>query len=122
MASIDAGIGVPFDVRVAGSRPGPRFRTAAVEPNTAPVAAWVELARRSAGDNPFFHPDFALPAIGSLDRSVEILTVASRSGSLAAIVPFTETRSAELPPRRASGATATPRSACRWSIATWSPM
>ena len=98
MASIDAGIGVPFDVRVAGSRPGPKFRTAAVEPHAAPVAAWADLARRSAGDNPFFHPDFALPAIGSLDRGVEILTVAARSGSLAAILPFTEARLGRIAP------------------------
>jgi CelD/BcsL family acetyltransferase involved in cellulose biosynthesis len=59
---------------------------------------WSALAGRSVGDNLFFHPDFALPAMRHLNRSVAIATVRHPDRRLAALAPFTHTRLGRVAP------------------------
>jgi CelD/BcsL family acetyltransferase involved in cellulose biosynthesis len=59
---------------------------------------WAALANRSVSDNPFFHPDFAVPAMAHLDRAVAIATVRSRDGRLTAAAPFTTARLGRIAP------------------------
>ena len=59
---------------------------------------WAALADRSLSDNPFFHPDFAVPAMAHLDRAVAIATVRRRDGWLTAAAPFTRDRLGRIAP------------------------
>ena len=73
--------------------PAPTLSFAAIEASGSRslVAEWAVLANRSAGDNPFFHPDFVLPAIAHLGKGISIAVVTRLDGSLAALTPFAAT-------------------------------
>jgi CelD/BcsL family acetyltransferase involved in cellulose biosynthesis len=93
---------------VAGARAPRPLRTpaasarrfAVVEPAalTRLLPEWAALANRSAADNPFFHPDFAVPAIAHLNRHVAIAAVGGGDGQLAAVAPFTRARLGRIAP------------------------
>lgn len=59
---------------------------------------WAALAARSVGDNLFFHPDFAFPAIRHLGSGVSIATVRHLGRKLAALAPFTHARLGRVAP------------------------
>ena len=56
------------------------------------VPEWRALADSAAGDNVFFHPDFALAAATGLARPVEIAAVRGGDEQLIALAPFTRSR------------------------------
>ncbi len=62
------------------------------------VPEWAALAAHSIGDNLFFHPDFALPAIRHLNPGVALATVSYGDRRLAALAPFTRTRLGHIAP------------------------
>ena len=64
----------------------------------AALAEWAALVARASGDNLFFHPDFAIPAMRHLDGEVTIATVRQANGRLAALAPFTRTRLGRVAP------------------------
>lgn len=74
------------------------FAIAGGEAITPLLPEWAVLAGRAAGDNLFFHPDFALPAIRYLDPGVLVATVAHADGRFAALAPFTQARLGRLAP------------------------
>ena len=61
---------------------------------------WAMLAGRAASANPFFHPEFAIPAIRHLGGGhVAVALVRSpSSGALAGLAPFTRTRLGRIAP------------------------
>ena len=62
-------------------------------------AAWAALARRSAENNLFFHPEFAVPAIrhfGSGD--IAVAAIRSPAGALTGLAPFVRTRLGRIAP------------------------
>ena len=71
-------------VGIAPAFDQPRQTTVAAETvsaadTPAAIRAWASLAESAAGDNVFFHPDFALPAIACFGEGrVRIATVAQR--------------------------------------------
>ena len=74
------------------------FAVAGGEAITRLLPEWAVLAGRAAGDNLFFHPDFALPAIRYLDPGVLVATATHADGRLAALAPFTHARLGRLAP------------------------
>ena len=78
----------------AAARAHPSFEFATVPSDAAPDLAseWAGLAARSAGDNVFFHPDFAIPAMQHLARGGVSLATVAQAGVLVAVAPFTRTR------------------------------
>jgi len=82
----------PPATAVAGSAAaGLRFEVTSPDRSLALLPEWSALAARSVGDNLFFHPDFALPAMRHFGRGVEIASVAD-GRRLVALAPFTRTR------------------------------
>jgi CelD/BcsL family acetyltransferase involved in cellulose biosynthesis len=79
----------------AGARP---LAFAVAASPTAVLAEWAALTARASGDNLFFHPDFAVPAMRHLGGEVGLATVSHPSGRLAALAPFTRTRLGRLAP------------------------
>ncbi len=79
--------------RVAGRALG-SFGFAALPSHAAGslVSEWVRLAARPAGDNVFFHPDFAIPAMRHLGSSAVSIASVTVAGTLVGIAPFTRTR------------------------------
>jgi CelD/BcsL family acetyltransferase involved in cellulose biosynthesis len=59
---------------------------------------WSALAVHSVGDNLFFRPDFAMPAMRHLNREVAIATVRQTDRRLAALAPFTQARLGRVAP------------------------
>jgi CelD/BcsL family acetyltransferase involved in cellulose biosynthesis len=83
----------------SSARPAATGLAFSVAPSpTAVLAEWAALSARASGDNLFFHPDFAIPAIRHLGADVAIATVADASGRLAALAPFTRTRLGRVAP------------------------
>lgn len=62
------------------------------------VPQWANLADRAAGDNVFFHPDFALPALHHLAPEASVAVVRGLDGKFAAIAPFAGTRLGRIAP------------------------
>jgi len=62
------------------------------------VPRWQQLALRAAGDNVFFHPDFAIPAIRHLAPDVSIGVVRGLDGRIAALAPFSLARLGRIAP------------------------
>jgi len=85
----------PVRLSVASTRP-----FAIVEPAAMArlLPDWAALANRSAVDNPFFHPDFAVPAMAQFGRQVAVASVSGQDGRLAAVAPFTRARLGRLAP------------------------
>ena len=79
--------------RVAEHAPG-SFAFATVSSRAAGGLAseWARLAARSAGDNVFFHPDFAIPAMRHLGRDAVSVANVTVAGKLVAIAPFVRAR------------------------------
>ena len=97
------------DVADAGSRalrPAPAIlRRSALAFSVRPASAaldllpeWAALAVRSVGDNVFFHPDFALPALRYLNADVSLAAVAVGEQRLVALAPFTRVRLGHVAP------------------------
>lgn len=73
----------------------------AIRPGSAALdllPEWAALAARSVGDNVFFHPDFAVPAVRHLGAAVNFATVATADRRLMALVPFTRVRLGRIAP------------------------
>ena len=63
------------------------------------TAEWAMLAGRSAAGNPFFHPEFAIPAIRHFGRgNFAVAAVRSPSGVLIGLAPFMRTRLGRIAP------------------------
>jgi CelD/BcsL family acetyltransferase involved in cellulose biosynthesis len=60
--------------------------------------AWARLAANAAEDNVFFHPDFALPAIGCFGHDRVRLAAIARGDGLLAAAPFVESRLGHIAP------------------------
>ncbi len=100
MADASAGV-APSPATRAGRASGPlRLDFTAVSLGDAGhlVPEWAALAARSCGDNLFFHPDFALPAMQHLGAGVDIATVSDPDDRLLALSPFTRTRLGRIAP------------------------
>ncbi len=65
---------------------------------TSLVAEWTVLAGHAIGDNVFFQPDFALPAITGLGADVRLATVRDADGHLVALAPVTFARLGRVAP------------------------
>lgn len=90
-------------VRAARRAPAPlgpamSFAVTPVSDAMALLPEWSALAARSVGDNLFFHPDFALPAMRHLGAGVEIASARDPDRRLAALAPFTRTRLGRVAP------------------------
>jgi CelD/BcsL family acetyltransferase involved in cellulose biosynthesis len=59
---------------------------------------WSNLAARTTGDNVFFHPDFAIPAMRHLAPDVSLGVVHGLDGRFAALAPFTASRLGRIAP------------------------
>jgi CelD/BcsL family acetyltransferase involved in cellulose biosynthesis len=99
----DAGIGLVAGVRMARTarspeRPYLKFAVAEADATIDLLSNWVTLAGLSAGDNVFFHPDFALPAMRHLGADVAVATLAHPGTRLAALAPFTQMRLGRIAP------------------------
>lgn len=99
------GVDIVAGERGAGVRRAPvlssprlGFAVAQAEMVSDLVPEWAALADRPAGDNLFFHPDFAVPAMACLGGGVAIATVIDAGGNLAAIAPFTRARLGRIAP------------------------
>ncbi|MCB1494670.1 MAG: GNAT family N-acetyltransferase [Bauldia sp.] len=81
-------------------RPGPEDATASAGPAsaTARIAAWRDLAGRSADANVFFHPGILLPAIDHLDPAIALATVSDGRGRLIALAPVHHERLGKISP------------------------
>jgi CelD/BcsL family acetyltransferase involved in cellulose biosynthesis len=82
-------------------RVGRDFGVSVVAPDelAAIAADWAVLARRPESGNLFFHPEFAIPAIGHFGRGVlAVAAVYSPSGSLMGLAPFGRTRLGRIAP------------------------
>jgi CelD/BcsL family acetyltransferase involved in cellulose biosynthesis len=79
-------------------RPAMAFETTALDGAMALLPEWSALAGRAVGDNLFFHPDFALPAMRHLGAEVAIATVRHPDRRLVALTPFTPTRLGRVAP------------------------
>ena len=90
-------------------RPAARFARAIEKPafgiHVVPGAAagdivgrWAALADRAVGDNVFFHPDFAIPAMRHLAPDAALGVVHDLEGKIAALAPFTHTRLGRVAP------------------------
>ncbi|HVZ13180.1 MAG TPA: hypothetical protein VG894_01860, partial [Bauldia sp.] len=98
------------DVADAGGRtsraaPAVFRRSAALAFNVLPgsvaldvLPAWAALAVHSVGDNVFFHPDFAVPALRHLGVEVSLATVTAADRRLVALAPFTRMRLGRVAP------------------------
>jgi CelD/BcsL family acetyltransferase involved in cellulose biosynthesis len=62
------------------------------------IPRWVQLALRAEGDNVFFHPDFAIPAMRRLAPGVALGVVRGVDGRLAALAPFASARLGRIAP------------------------
>lgn len=91
--------GLAIADRRAGCADGLAFSTLSGDSSGGLLAEWAALAGRSAGDNVFFDPEFAVPAIRLLgEGDVAIATVATSSGRLAALTLFTRARLGHIAP------------------------
>jgi CelD/BcsL family acetyltransferase involved in cellulose biosynthesis len=79
-------------------RPAMEFAVTPVDGAMALLPEWSALAGRAVGDNLFFHPDFALPAMRHLGADVALATVRHADRRLAAIAPFTHARLGRVAP------------------------
>jgi len=75
-----------------------RFALIGGEEAAAIVGEWRSLVRRSAEDNAFFDPDFALPAMKAIGAGVVIATWRSAEGGLAALAPVGRVRLGRIAP------------------------
>jgi len=100
MVEVSGHLEVPRFVRVARSAARPRLTFARVASADAGrlIPKWRALAERSVGDNCFFDPDFALPAMRHLGADVAIATVSDPAGSPVALAPFTRARLGRIAP------------------------
>ena len=73
---------------------------AIVERNAAATLTpdWRKLAGLAVADNPFFDPDFALPAIAAIGGAVRIAIWREAGGDVAALAPFTRSRLGRIAP------------------------
>jgi len=62
------------------------------------IPRWVQLALRAVGDNVFFHPDFAIPAMRRLSPGVALGVVRGVDGRIAALAPFAPARLGRIAP------------------------
>jgi CelD/BcsL family acetyltransferase involved in cellulose biosynthesis len=83
----------------AGERQRLAFSTVAAEAVGVISAQWAELAERAPGDNVFFHPDFAIPAMRYLGRGdVAVATASTPTGELRGLALFNRTRLGRVAP------------------------
>lgn len=99
----DAGIRLGAGVRMARTarspeRPYLKFATAEADGAINLLPEWAMLSGSSAGDNVFFHPGFALPAMRHLGADVSIATLAHPGTRLAALAPFVRTHLGRIAP------------------------
>ena len=93
----EVGLKPPVLAAPASRGVGLRFAVTALDRSLALVPEWAALSARSVGDNLFFHPDFALPAMRHLGRGVALASVAD-GRRLVALAPFTQTRLGRIAP------------------------
>ena len=79
-------------------RPAMEFAVTSVDGAMALLPEWSALSGRAVGDNLFFHPDFALPAMRHLGAGVSLATVRHTDRRLAALAPFTYARLGRVAP------------------------
>jgi CelD/BcsL family acetyltransferase involved in cellulose biosynthesis len=79
-------------------RPGLTFDVVAQDSAMPLLPEWSALAVHAAGDNLFFRPDFAMPAMRHLNHDVAIAVVRQSDRRLAALAPFTRTRLGRIAP------------------------
>lgn len=85
----------------AAARVDSDFGVSVVAPGELPAIAadWAALARRPESGNLFFHPEFAIPAIGHLGRgALAVAAVRSPSGALTGLAPIGRTRLGRIAP------------------------
>lgn len=82
----------------AAPRPAMAFSVTPADAAMSLVPEWAALAARAVGDNLFFHPDFALPAMRLLGAPVALAAVHHPGRRLAALAPFTRTRLGRIAP------------------------
>jgi CelD/BcsL family acetyltransferase involved in cellulose biosynthesis len=63
------------------------MRTSSVGIFEGDTARWRDLAEDAADPNPFFDPDFAVPAARALDASVQLLIAQDRAGDWLGAIP-----------------------------------
>ena len=90
MAAVGVSVGAAVRTVRTQRNPERPFLKFAVTPDatTRLLPTWAALANTSAGDNLFFHPDFAVPAMRRLGADVEIATLAHPGARLAAFDTF----------------------------------
>ncbi|MEJ0013904.1 MAG: GNAT family N-acetyltransferase [Bauldia sp.] len=84
--------------RAPPPRPGLEFAVAPLDGAMALLPEWSALSGRAVGDNLFFHPDFALPAMRHLGAGVSLAIVRHADRRLAALAPFTRVRLGRIAP------------------------
>jgi CelD/BcsL family acetyltransferase involved in cellulose biosynthesis len=62
------------------------------------IPRWVQLSLRAVGDNVFFHPDFAIPAMRRLAPDAALAVVRGLDGRVAALAPFVSARLGRIAP------------------------
>ncbi len=94
-----------IDTAIRSARRAPPARGPAMEFAITPLDGamallpeWSALSGHAAGDNLFFHPDFALPAMRHLGADVLLATVRHSDRRLAALAPFTRARLGRVAP------------------------
>jgi CelD/BcsL family acetyltransferase involved in cellulose biosynthesis len=88
----------PFGVARASDRPALGFSVVAASDAEELIPRWIQLSLRSVGDNVFFHPDFAIPAMRRLAPGVALAIVRGVDGRVAALAPFAAARLGRIAP------------------------
>ena len=102
MSATGLGIFRPAGRLARRSAPGPATGAGLALADRADAAAqadeWAALAAAALDDNPYFSPDFVIPALAHLYPGVDVAFVRSADGALAAAAPIAGARLGRIAP------------------------